>query len=114
MIVKSEHMMGAKLIKVMSAHSYNEHSENYSGFAVVGAGLPRTGTSSLRAALQILLDGKCYHGIQLVNASPEDPDFGIWKRALCTGSVSKASLRSLLDDRGYRAGLDFPLALFYR
>lgn len=31
---------------------------NYSGFVVFGAGLPRTGTMSLRAALGQLLQGK--------------------------------------------------------
>ena len=35
--------------------------KNYSGFVVIGAGLPRTGTMSLRAALGILLDGACHH-----------------------------------------------------
>jgi Sulfotransferase domain len=28
---------------------------------VVGAGLPRTGTQSLRTALEYLLGGQCYH-----------------------------------------------------
>ena len=35
--------------------------KNHSGFVVIGAGLPRTGTMSLRAALGILLDGACHH-----------------------------------------------------
>jgi hypothetical protein len=29
---------------------------------VIGAGLPRTGTASFSAALEILLDGPTYHG----------------------------------------------------
>lgn len=33
-------------------------SPNYSGFVVIGAGLPRTGTLSTRSALGTLLDGK--------------------------------------------------------
>ncbi len=32
--------------------------ENFSGFAVIGAGLPRTGTSSTRLALAQLLEGE--------------------------------------------------------
>lgn len=32
------------------------------GLLVIGAGLPRTGTLSTRAALQHLLGGPCYHG----------------------------------------------------
>ena len=106
--------MAAKLLKLVSSHNYQDHRENYSGFAVIGSGLPRTGTSSLTAALQILLDGKCYHGIQIFNASPEDPDFDIWRKALSQGSISRNDLVTLFDDRGYRAGTDFPLALFYR
>ncbi|KAK4627749.1 hypothetical protein CLAFUR0_04217 [Fulvia fulva] len=31
-------------------------------FQVIGAGLPRTGTASLAAALSILFDGPIYHG----------------------------------------------------
>lgn len=33
-------------------------------FYVIGAGLPRTGTMSLMYALEILLPGKCYHGMK--------------------------------------------------
>jgi len=32
-----------------------------SGLAVIGAGLPRTGTNSLKLALEELLGGPCYH-----------------------------------------------------
>ena len=47
---------------------------------VVGAGLPRTGTSSLRVALEELLGGPCLH----MSAIPGHPfDLGAgWKRAL--------------------------------
>lgn len=36
-------------------------NKNYDGFMVIGAGLPRTGTLSLRSALGTLLNGACYH-----------------------------------------------------
>ena len=68
----------------------------------------------MRAALQILLDGKCYHGVEIFNASPEDPDYEIWKKALQDGNISKDDLHTLFDARGFRAGADVPLALFYR
>jgi len=42
-------------------YGMDEVTPNYSGFAVIGAGLPRTATMSLRAALTKLLDGPCYH-----------------------------------------------------
>ena len=32
---------------------------------VIGAGLGRTGTSSLKAALELLLGGRCYHMYEL-------------------------------------------------
>ena len=107
-------MDAKKLLKLITSHEYNEHKENFSGFAVVGAGLSRTGTSSLKAALQILLDGKCYHGIEIWNSSPKDPDFEIWKKGLQEGKLSKDDLHTLFDARGYRAGIETPLNLFYR
>jgi hypothetical protein len=47
---------------------------------VVGAGLPRTGTSSLRRALEHLLGGKCCH----MSALPGHPfNLGVgWGSAL--------------------------------
>ena len=39
---------------------YNSE-KNYSGYAVIGAGLPRTGTLSTRHALSHLLQGPIYH-----------------------------------------------------
>ena len=40
---------------------------------VVGAGLGRTGTTSLKAALEQLLGGPCYHMLE-VRERPADPD----------------------------------------
>ena len=40
-------------------------------FQAIGAGLPRTGTASLAAALEILLNGPVYHGGTQVTLSPE-------------------------------------------
>ena len=31
------------------------------GYVVIGAGLPRTGTTTTRHALGVLLEGKCHH-----------------------------------------------------
>jgi hypothetical protein len=42
--------------------------KNYDGFVVIGAGLPRTGTMSLRSALGILLNGACHHMFSVVEA----------------------------------------------
>ena len=40
---------------------------NGSGYAVIGAGLPRTGTMSTRHPLGILLGGKCHHMLESVS-----------------------------------------------
>ena len=53
---------------------------NYDGFVVIGAGLPRTGTMSTRAALGRLLDGACYHMVNVGEGTPVDWDF--WNRAM--------------------------------
>jgi hypothetical protein len=49
------------------------------GLRVVGAGLGRTGTSSLKSALELLLGGRCYHMYE-VRERPEDVPR--WERAL--------------------------------
>jgi len=126
---------------------------NYSGFAVIGAGLPRTATMSLRAALCHLLDGPCYHMICLalgnevtmekilfcsifnpLSASKDDlkwnkkfglisgrkkidnifqVDWNFWTKAL-EGKMAKRDWVDFLERRGFRAGVDYPIALFYK
>jgi hypothetical protein len=49
----------------------NVQKKNYDGFVVIGAGLPRTGTMSLRTGLQHILDGACYHMADVVVGSTE-------------------------------------------
>ncbi len=46
---------------------------------VIGAGLGRTGTNSLKLALERLLDAPCYHMIE-VNRHPEHAQ--VWLDAL--------------------------------
>jgi Sulfotransferase domain len=45
---------------------------------VVGAGLPRTGTNSLKLALERLTGGRCYH-MREVSETPGSAE--IWKAA---------------------------------
>ena len=74
---------------------------------VVGAGLPRTGTSSLRQALEHLLGGRCCH----MSAIPGHP-FNLgdgWNRALAGDTVD---WHQLLD--GYVAAVDWPASSFWR
>ena len=77
---------------------------------VVGAGLPRTGTLSLRAALELLLEGPCYHG-----AIPLVEDTGhqaAWRAAFDQETLDPVLAAGLLD--GYKAGLDHPFMTWYR
>lgn len=73
---------------------------------VVGAGLGRTGTNSLKVALERLLDGRCYHMIELIER-PGDTEH--WERAAAGEIVAWDWLR-----RDYVATVDFPAAIFWR
>ena len=77
---------------------------------IIGAGLPRTGTNSTQLALEILLDGPCYH-MKRVMDGKEERDF--WARAL-EGCVTREEWKEMLEGRGYRAGVDYPIAIFYK
>ena len=72
---------------------------------VIGAGLPRTGTNSLRLALEQLLGGRCYHMREI----PGHPfDLGHeWRRAL----AGAPDWDTLYD--GYTAAVDWPTSLFW-
>jgi hypothetical protein len=74
---------------------------------VVGAGLPRTGTSSLNAALGQLLGAPCYH-MSTIPGHPFDLGEG-WDLALAGGAPDWAQM---LD--GYAAAVDWPASLFWR
>lgn len=74
---------------------------------VIGTGLPRTGTASLKNALEYLLNGKCYHMREI----PGHPfDLGEdWNRAL-------ADRRTHWEQvfHGYIAAVDWPTSMFWR
>jgi hypothetical protein len=73
---------------------------------VVGAGVGRTGTHSLKLALEQLLGGPCYHMLEVL----QHPDHvALWHQAVNGG----------LDDweklfTGYLATVDWPAASFWR
>ena len=78
---------------------------NSEGLVVIGAGLPRTGTLSTRAALEQLV-GPCYHGATpMVERQDHIP---LWMEALSEGRIDQAALREALQ--GYKAGLDLPFS----
>lgn len=93
------------------------HPRDGVSIQVIGAGLPRTGTTSLALALQILFDGPVYDGgTQLWHGKPSD----------CTALISvlqKTPIRSASDKQyilntlkqifhGYVATTDTPSAQF--
>ena len=73
---------------------------------VVGAGLGRTGTTSLKAALEFLLKAPCYHMDEVYN-HPEHVE--VWRSALRGDS---ADLSALME--GYAATVDWPAGAFWR
>jgi len=74
---------------------------------VVGAGLPRTATSSLKLALEQLLGGRCYHMLEVLKHRPDH--IAVWHRAV-KGELPNWD--EFLAD--YIAAVDFPASAFWR
>src|SRR3954452_4262618 len=72
---------------------------------VVGAGLGRTGTNSLKLALERLLGAPCYHMLDLLGQPEHVP---LWERALDNRPVNWELLFA-----DYRAAIDWAPAAFY-
>lgn len=77
-----------------------------STLAVVGAGLGRTGTHSLKVALEQLLGGPCH---PMVEVFPSDEQRAGWTRAIEGEPVDWSVLLA-----GYRAIVDWPGVGFWR
>jgi hypothetical protein len=73
---------------------------------IVGVGLGRTGTNSLKLALEQLLGGPCYHMFELI-AHPQSVP--IWEAAVRGDDVDWSSLFD-----GYAATVDWPGCAFWR
>ncbi|MEO3431234.1 sulfotransferase family protein [Pelagibius sp. CAU 1746] len=76
------------------------------GLSVIGAGFGRTGTLSLKGALEQLGFGPCHHMAE-VFAHPEQ--IPAWKQATAGAAVDWDELLA-----GYRATVDWPSAYFWR
>jgi hypothetical protein len=76
------------------------------GLRVIGAGMGRTGTSSLKAALEQLGFAPCHHMEEVVTHPEEVPT---WQAAARGEKVDWASFMSR-----WGAAVDFPSALYYR
>lgn len=72
---------------------------------VIGAGVGRTGTTSLQAALEILLNGRCYH---MHEVFPRPDDIPVWHQA---------ALGNMPDWPGFLnefvAAVDWPASAFW-
>ncbi|MGA8117833.1 MAG: sulfotransferase family protein [Actinocatenispora sp.] len=77
------------------------------GLRVVGAGLPRTGTSTLQQILERLLADRCYH-MRVIPNHPFDLGSG-WRGALLGGPVDWNRVFE-----GYAAAVDWPTSAFWR
>jgi hypothetical protein len=73
---------------------------------LVGAGLGRTGTLSLKQALEHLLGAPCYHMMETFGRPDDIP---VWHRAV-NGEMPE--WRAFLAD--YAAAVDWPVAAFWR
>jgi hypothetical protein len=73
---------------------------------VIGAGLGRTGTMSLKFAIEQLGLGPCFHMIEMMKV-PER--IAVWDRA---GKGEKVDWDALLS--GFNSTVDWPSATFYR
>jgi hypothetical protein len=73
---------------------------------VIGAGLGRTGTNSLKLALEELLGSPCYHMFELL-ARPSD--LSAWERAVRGEPVDWSALLA-----EYAATVDWPASAFWR
>lgn len=72
---------------------------------IIGAGFGRTGTMSLKVALERLGFGPCYHMIEVFKRPAH---IRVWQAAADGEAVD---WRGFL--RGYQSGLDYPLVAFY-
>jgi len=73
---------------------------------VVGAGVGRTGTHSLKVALEQLLGGPCYHMIEVFGRPDDIP---VWHAAV---KGDMPNWNDFLTD--YRAAVDWPACAFWR
>ena len=74
---------------------------------VIGAGVGRTGTMSLKVALEALLGGRCYHMLEVFQQGEEH--VRLWRRAIDAGVRDWNAIYG-----AYAATVDWPGAAFWR
>ncbi|KER20092.1 hypothetical protein X801_02616, partial [Opisthorchis viverrini] len=83
---------------------------------VIGAGLGRTGTNSLKLALELLYDKPCYHLKDLFSRRHRDvPKWLDMEQRLKQSKDSKFDVALCKDFfKGYRAAVDHPVCVYYK
>jgi len=76
---------------------------------LIGAGFGRTGTLSLKIALEMLGFGPCYHMIEVFNKEKNPTHLDLWD---AVGRGEQIDWQELFKD--YRATVDWPAATFYQ
>jgi sulfotransferase family protein len=74
---------------------------------LINAGLGRTGTTSLKVALDRLGFGPCYHMFDIVSSQER---LGQWERIVCDGQ--RPDWEAVFD--GYTSAVDGPPAVYYQ
>ena len=87
---------------------------------VIGAGLPRTGTTSMKNALEELLGAKCYHMEEVVFGGQPEVERRHWDKARLNHQKPEQKILTdqdwidFLPGRGFKAGVDYPISLYYK
>ncbi|CAF0738314.1 unnamed protein product [Adineta ricciae] len=93
-------------ISSRKSSSNKKINRNTHGLRVIGAGLPRTGTTSLKAALEILGFGPCHHMVELI----DKPDRSLQFIRAYQGE--HVDFYELME--GYGSTVDTPTTDFYK
>ena len=88
---------------------------------LIGAGLPRTGTTSMKRALEELLSAKCYHMEEVVFGTETEFERKYWEKAREDQErprklkvLTEQDWINFLPGRGFKAGVDYPISLYYK
>ncbi|CAH8539100.1 unnamed protein product [Schistosoma turkestanicum] len=95
----------------------SDTSTTTTSLLVIGAGLPRTGTKSMKQALEILYSKPCYHMVEIVTKKHDDIEkwqklFDEAFQTIPNESVIRRGLMEILN--GYGAVTDVPACGFYQ
>ncbi|THD28872.1 Sulfotransferase family [Fasciola hepatica] len=112
-------------LNTISCSTHLTTERNFPTLEVIGAGLMRTGTTSLKCALELLNQTPCYH-MSEVTFRLKQPHIRWWMRALERKRASLSEFGSvvkpgpLFEDlcrfvyRGYSSAVDYPTCIFFQ